>query len=120
MFPNLDLILLTLLHGSFVFFVLLLVIFIILSVLLIAFSLGLLSIFLFDLHQFSSVLSEYFKMAKDDLRLGIVLIILSLTHQAVDFVLVSQPWQKRKFGEFEVKAQQYSKRHYVHGLKTVQ
>lgn len=123
MFPNLDLILLTLLHGSFVIFVLLVVILTILLVLLIAFSLGLFSVFLLDLHHFSSILSEYFRMVKDDLQLGVVLFLISLTHQALDFVTVSKPWQKRsRLGQFGAKAQQYSKRyHYVHhGLKTVQ
>ena len=123
MFPNLDLILLTLLHGSFVIFVLLLVILTILLVLLIAFSLGLFSVFLLDLHHFSSILSEYFRMVKDDLQLGVVLFLISLTHQALDFVTVSKPWQKRsRLGQFGAKAQQYSKRHHYvhHGLKTVQ
>lgn len=120
MFPNLDLILLTLLHGSFVIFVLFVVILIMLLALLIAFSLGLFSLVLFDLHQFSSILAEYFKMVKGDLELGIVLVIISLTNQAVDFVTVSKPWQKRRLGEFEVKAKQYSKRNYIHGLKNVQ
>lgn len=96
MFPNLDLILLTLLHGSFVIFVLLLVILTILLVLLIAFSLGLFSVFLFDLHHFSSIIFE--------------------------FSNISKTWQKRRLGEFGAKAQQYSKRHHYvhHGLKTVQ
>ncbi|ESW33484.1 hypothetical protein PHAVU_001G073400 [Phaseolus vulgaris] len=122
MFPNLDLILLTLLHASFVIFVLLLVIFIILLLFSVAFFLGLSSVFLFDLHHFSSLLSQYFNMVKDDLELGGVLVLLSLTHQAVDFVTVSKPWQKRnKLGEFGGnKAQKYSKRHYIHGLKNVQ
>ena len=121
MFPNLDLILLTLLHASFVMFVLLLVIFIILLLFSILFFLGLSSLFLFDLHHFSSPLSQYFKMVKDDLQLGGVLLLISLTHQAVDFVTVSKPWQKRnRLREFGVKAQKYSKRHYIHGFKTLQ
>ncbi|KAK7293860.1 hypothetical protein RJT34_16737 [Clitoria ternatea] len=121
MFPNLDLILLTLLHGSFVFLVLLIIIFIILLVLLIAFSLGLFSLFLFDLHHVSSPLSECFNMVKGDLELGTILILISLTHQLVDFVFVSKQWQKRRVvSEFQVKAHQYSKRHYVHVLKNVQ
>ncbi|KAK7384986.1 hypothetical protein VNO78_30691 [Psophocarpus tetragonolobus] len=123
MFPNLDLILLTLLHGSFVIFVLFLIILITLLVLLFAFSLALFSVFLFDLHHFSTLLSQYFKMAKDDLHLGSVLILISLTHQALEFVTVPKPWQKRRLSEFEVKVHHYSSKrhHYIHhGLKNVQ
>ncbi|KAL2318210.1 hypothetical protein Fmac_032086 [Flemingia macrophylla] len=120
MYPNLDLILLTLLHGSFIIFVLLVAILTILLVLLVAFSLGLLSLFLFDLHNLALVLYEYFRIVKDDLELGVVLFIISLTHQAVEFVTDSKPWRKRRLlGEFEVKAQQCSKRHYVHGFKNL-
>lgn len=121
MFPNLDLILLTLLHGSFVFFVLLIVIFILFAILLLAFSLAIFSAFLLDLHHFSSVLSGYLEIVKGDLQLGMVLILLSLIHQAVDFASVSKPpFHKRKFDhKFEVKAQQYSTSH-IHVLKTIQ
>ncbi|CAJ1972249.1 unnamed protein product [Sphenostylis stenocarpa] len=121
MFPNSDLILLTLLHASFVISLLLLGILITLLLLSIAFFLGLFLLFLFDLHHFSSLLSQYFEMLKGDLELGVVLLLISLTHQALDFVTVSKPWQKRsRLREFGVKAQQYSKRHYIHGFNNVQ
>jgi len=116
MFPNLDLILLTLLHASFVIFVLLLLIFIIFFLLSLAFFLALSSLFLFDFHHCSSLLSQYFNMVKDDLQLALVLLIVFFTHQALDFVTVSKPWHKRnRLGEFGVKPQKCSKRYHIHG-----
>ncbi|KAK7261587.1 hypothetical protein RIF29_27901 [Crotalaria pallida] len=109
MLPNLDLILLSFLHASFISFVLLIAIFIILLALLFAFSLALLSISLYDLHHFCSEICEYFIIVKGDLQLGMALILVSLVHQAVNFFFVSKPWPKRKVDEFEViKAQQFS------------
>lgn len=119
MFPNLDLILLALLHASFVFFLLLIVIIILFFFLLFAFSLALLSIFLLDLHHYFYVVYEYFEIVKGDLELGLVLILISLIHRGVEFFLVSKPIHKRKFDRFEVKAQQYSTSH-NHILKTIQ
>lgn len=119
MLPNLDLIILAILHASLISFVLLSVIFIILLALLVAFFLALLLLSLFDMHHCSLILYEYLKMVKDDLQLGMVLILVSLINQAVDFVLVSKPWHKRKVDEFEVKAQKYSTSS-IHVFKTVQ
>jgi hypothetical protein len=95
MFPNLDLILLALLHASFVFFVLLIVIIILFFILLLTFSLALLSIFLLDLHHYFCVFYEYFEFIKGDLELGLVLILISLIHHGVDSFLVSKPRHKR-------------------------
>jgi hypothetical protein len=119
MFPNLDLILLALLHASFVFFVLLIVIIILFFLLLLTFSLALLSIFLLDLHHYFCIFYEYFEFIKGDLELGLVLILISLIHHGVDSFLVSKPRHKRKYDKFEVKAQQYSPSH-IHVLKTIQ
>ncbi|WVY89244.1 hypothetical protein V8G54_034758 [Vigna mungo] len=121
MFPNLDLILLTLLHASFVIFLLLLLIFIIFFLLSLAFFLALSSLFLFDFHHFSSLLSQYFKMLKDDLQLALLLLLLFLTHQALDFLTVSKPWQKRNsLAEFRLKPHKSSKRYHIHCFKTLQ
>ena len=117
MLPNLDLILLTILHASFICCVLLVVIFIILLALLVALSLAISSIILLDLHDFSSILSELFKMVMDDLELGMALILVSLIDQAVGFVLGSKHRHKHKNDEFELKAR-YSTRP-IHVLKTV-
>ncbi|KAF7830123.1 putative beta-1,4-xylosyltransferase IRX9H [Senna tora] len=101
MLPNLDLILLALLHASLIACVLLMVIFIILLGLLVAFSFGLLLVFVFEVQGFSLALSEYLEMAKDDLKLGMVLVFVFLLHQAVSFVLDSKP--KGKALEFKGK-----------------
>lgn len=119
MFPNLDLILLALLYASFVFFLLLIVIIILFFFLLFVFSIALFSIFLIDLHHYLYVVYEYFEIVKGDLKLGFVLILISLIQRGVEFFLVSKPIHKRKFDRFEVKAQQYSTSH-NHIMKTIQ
>lgn len=119
MFPNLDLILIALLHASFVFFVLLIAIIILFFLLLLAFCIVLLTIFLLDLHHYFSMVFGYFEIIKGDLELGVVLILISLIHHVVDFFLISKPNHKRKFDKFDVKAHQYSTSH-IHVLKTIQ
>ncbi|RHN77700.1 hypothetical protein MtrunA17_Chr1g0157591 [Medicago truncatula] len=119
MFQNIDLILLALLHASFVFFVLLIAIIILFFLLLLTFSLALLTIFLLDLYNYFSILYEYFEIVKGDLEMGLVLIVISIIHHGVDFFLVSKPSHKRKFDKFEVKDQQSFTSH-IHVLKTIQ
>ncbi|KAL1353095.1 hypothetical protein AAHE18_06G213600 [Arachis hypogaea] len=91
MFFWLNLILLTLVHASLICCVLLLVISTILLVLFAALSLALSSMIIFDLHEFSSsIMLEHLKMAKDDIELGVVLIVVYLIQQGVGFVLSSK------------------------------
>ncbi|KAE9588140.1 hypothetical protein Lalb_Chr22g0352241 [Lupinus albus] len=120
MLSNLDLILLSFFHASFICFILLIIIFIILLALLVSSSFALLSISLLDLHHFSSLLCEYFKMVKGDLELGIVLTFIYLIKQALNYFLVSKPWPRSMVNEFQViKAQQYSTSSSIHVLKTI-
>ncbi|KAI4337488.1 hypothetical protein L6164_015898 [Bauhinia variegata] len=91
MLPNLDLILIALLHASFIACALLMVILIILFGLLLAFSLAVLSVSLFDLLHFFPVFSVYFSMVKDDIEFGLILIFLRLLQQAVAFASGSTP-----------------------------
>ncbi|KAJ7958571.1 Protein Tat like [Quillaja saponaria] len=116
MLPNLDLVILALLHASFIAFTLHIIIFIILIALLFAFFIALLSVFIFDLNQFSSLVSPYFEILKDDLQLGMVLILLQLINQAVRIGLTSKPWFERKVSEFKLNARHFIS--HVHGLKT--
>lgn len=59
--------------------------------------------FVLDLQDYSSEFSVYLEMAKDDLKLGIVLVFLYLMHQAVSFASDSKPWLKSKCKALEVK-----------------
>lgn len=71
--------------------------------LLAAFSFGLLLVLVSDLRDFSSAVSEYSEMVKDDIKLAIVLVFAYLMYQAVGFVLDSKPWLKSKAREFKGK-----------------
>ena len=91
MVPNLDLILLAFLHGSFISFLLLLLLFLTLISLLLSFFLALFSILLIDSCHIYSLLSQYFGTLWANLQLGCKLILLALTHLFVTLVLALKP-----------------------------
>ncbi|PQM34221.1 hypothetical protein Pyn_29535 [Prunus yedoensis var. nudiflora] len=103
--PNLDLIILALLHGSFIAGFLLLVTSVMLTALLLAFSLGLVSILINDLCYISLLFSFYFEtILKHNLELGFVLIVCKLLHHAVRIILASKPFLERKISQLKAKA----------------
>ncbi|CAB4266497.1 unnamed protein product [Prunus armeniaca] len=79
--PNLDLIILALLHSLFIAGFLLLVTSVMLTAFLLAFSLGL-----------------------HNLELGFVLIVCKLLHHAVRIILASKPFLERKISQLKAKA----------------
>lgn len=105
MVPNLDLILLAFLFGSFIACVLLAVIFVILIVLLLAFSLTLFSIVIIDLHDVYSFSSQYIVSLDENFQLGAALILYMLMYYAIHVILAWKPLLERKVSEFKVKAQ---------------
>ncbi|KAL4603407.1 hypothetical protein ACB092_10G122200 [Castanea dentata] len=90
MIPNLDLILVAFLHGSFIACVLLVVISVILIGLLFSFSLTLFSIVIIDLYDVFSMCSMHYVTLKDNLELGLVLILYMVMQHAVSLVLASK------------------------------
>ncbi|KAK9946671.1 hypothetical protein M0R45_012121 [Rubus argutus] len=91
--PNLDLILLAFLHGSFIACVLLLVISVILTGLLFALSFGLVSIVVNDLYNISLLSSFYFEsVIEPNLELGFTLVVCTILHCAVGIIVASTPF----------------------------
>lgn len=90
MIPNLDLILVAFLHGSFIACVLLVVISVILIGLLFSFFLTLFSIVIIDLYDVFSMCSMHYVTLKANLELGLVLILYIVMQQAVSLVLASK------------------------------
>lgn len=87
MVPNLDLIALAFLHGSFIALVLLVIIFVVLVVLLLSSSLALFSVFLGDLRDAYSVLSQYYEEGKAEIELGVWLMVYGVIAVGIDVVL---------------------------------
>ncbi|KAJ6295568.1 hypothetical protein OIU78_023568 [Salix suchowensis] len=105
MVPNLDLIILTFLHGCFIASVLLVVISAILIALVLAFSLALFSISIIDLHGvFSSVSRLMILPLKENLKLGLALLVVTIMYYAIGVVLASKPLYDRMVSEFKSKA----------------
>ncbi|XAR70868.1 hypothetical protein NMG60_11027902 [Bertholletia excelsa] len=104
MVPNLDLILLSLLHGSFISCILLLFVFVIMICLLLAFFITLLSIILIDSYDIFSTLSLYFHNLRANIELGFVLVLVTLVHVLVKGALASKPWFERVSADLEDKA----------------
>ncbi|KAM7493306.1 hypothetical protein LguiB_027915 [Lonicera macranthoides] len=92
MVPNLDLILLALLHGSFISCVLILVLFIILMALLLAFSIGALSIVVIDSFDLFSLISRCVATLRANIELGFVLILVTAMHFIINAAIASKPW----------------------------
>ncbi|KAM7490422.1 hypothetical protein LguiA_033343 [Lonicera macranthoides] len=92
MVPNLDLILLALLHGSFISCVLILVLFIILMALLLAFSIGALSIVVIDSFDLFSLISRYVATLRANIELGFILILVTAMHFIINAAIASKPW----------------------------
>ncbi|KAJ0030801.1 hypothetical protein Pint_12817 [Pistacia integerrima] len=90
-----DLILLAFLHGSFIAFVLLLLVFLIVILMSLAFSLSLLSIIAIDLSTVYSTSSPYFETVEADLELGFFLFLCMILRYAIDIVSASQSWLQR-------------------------
>lgn len=104
MVSNLDLIILALLHGSFISFALLLVVVIILISLLAAFSITLFFIILFYLYDIFLTCSLYFEIViKSNLELSFVFIIIKLMYYLVVNVLALKPLVNHMVSEFKVK-----------------
>lgn len=91
MLPNLELFLLALLHASLVSCVLLLCIFLALVGLLTAAVLTLLSVFLIDVYDRMPLVLFSFSVLCDNLKLGLILVILMVTHLAVNIGLTISP-----------------------------
>uniref|UniRef100_A0A6N2NHX1 Uncharacterized protein n=1 Tax=Salix viminalis TaxID=40686 RepID=A0A6N2NHX1_SALVM len=104
MVPNLDLIILTFLHGCFIACVLLVVISAISLALVLALSLALFSISIIDLHGvvFSSV-SRLILPLKENLKLGLALLVVTIMYYAIGVVLASKPLFDRMDSEFKSK-----------------
>ncbi|KAF9662227.1 hypothetical protein SADUNF_Sadunf18G0031300 [Salix dunnii] len=104
MVPNLDLIILASLHGCFIACVLLVVISAILSALVLAFSLALFSISIIDLHGVFSSVSRLILPLKENLKLGLALLVVMIMYYAIGVMLASKPLFKRMVSEFKVRA----------------
>lgn len=104
MVPNLDIILLAFLHGSFIAFVLLLLVFLIIILMLLASTLSLLSVIAIDLYAIFSICSPYFETVEADLHLGFVLILCMILRYGIAVVSASGPWLRRLVPEFKEKA----------------
>ncbi|KAJ6354525.1 hypothetical protein OIU77_005187 [Salix suchowensis] len=104
MVPNLDLIILTFLHGCFIACVLLVVISAILFALVLAFSLALFSISIIDLHGVFSSVSRLILPLKENLKLGLALLVVTIMNYAIGVVLASKPLYDRMVSEFKSKA----------------
>ncbi|KAA0038615.1 hypothetical protein E5676_scaffold455G005000 [Cucumis melo var. makuwa] len=87
MVPNLDLLALACLYGSFIALILLLVIFFLLIVLFLSSSLALFSVFVSDLYDAYSVMSLYYEDVKAEIELGLSLIMFGVMGFGVDVVL---------------------------------
>ncbi|KAM3735657.1 hypothetical protein ACB098_10G103300 [Castanea mollissima] len=106
MIPNLDLIVLVaFLHGSFIACALLVVISVILIGLLFSFSLTLFSIVIIDLYDVFSMCSMHYVTLKDNLELGLVLILYMVMQHAVSLVLASKRSVLNKIFQSNEKAQ---------------
>ncbi|KAM4074549.1 hypothetical protein ACJW30_10G101900 [Castanea mollissima] len=105
MIPNLDLILVAFLHGSFIACALLVVISVILIGLLFSFSLTLFSIVIIDLYDVFSMCSMHYVTLKDNLELGLVLILYMVMQHAVSLVLASKRSVLNKIFQSNEKAQ---------------
>ncbi|KAB1204378.1 hypothetical protein CJ030_MR8G014171 [Morella rubra] len=96
MIPNLDLLLLAFLYGSFIACVLLAVLSVILLSLCLAFSVTLFSIVVIDLHYVFSVCSLHYITLKANLQLGSVLILYIIMRYSVPMVLASKASLEQK------------------------
>ncbi|KAK4558911.1 hypothetical protein RGQ29_008246 [Quercus rubra] len=109
MIPNLDLILVAFLHGSFIACVLLVVISVILIGLLFSFFLTLFSIVIIDLYDVFSMCSMHYVTLKANLELGLVLILYIVMQQAVSLVLASKSSVLNKIFQSNEKARHVMK-----------
>ncbi|PSS17816.1 Protein Tat like [Actinidia chinensis var. chinensis] len=112
MVPNLDLILLAFLHGSFISCILLLVIFLTLICLLLAFSIALFSIVLIDSYHIFSLVSLYFGTLRANVEMGFAIGVFTLMHFMVNAALDSKPLVEGMVASFRLKAQ-----HVMHQIK---
>lgn len=109
MFPNMDLILLTLLYCSFISCALLLAIFVTFNGLMLAFFITLFSIVVIDVNDAFSLFSLYFVTVKANFELGFVVILWAVIHEAIVVMLVLKPLCERMVSEIKVKATQFIK-----------
>ncbi|KAI7993635.1 hypothetical protein ACSBR2_040369 [Camellia fascicularis] len=115
MVPNLDLILIAVLHGSFISCILLVFTFLMLICLLLAFSITLFSIVIIDSYDVFSMISLYFGTLRANVELGFVLVLFTLLHFMVNAGLASKPRVESMVANFKVKA-----RHVVDHIKDSQ
>lgn len=87
MIPNLDLIALACLYGSFIALILLIIIFFLLVMLFLSSSLALFSVFVGDLYDAYSVMSVYYEEVKAEIELGLCLMVYGVMGFGVDVVL---------------------------------
>lgn len=117
MIPNLDLLLLAFLYGSFIACVLLQVLSVILLSLCLAFSVTLFSIVLIDLHYVFSVCSLHYITLKANLQLGSVLILYIVMRYSVPMVLTSKASLEQKIYNIQKKRLGTSMPKTSHGSK---
>lgn len=104
MLPNLELILLLILHGSFIASILLLFTSLVLLALLLAFFLGLFSLVVIDLYDIFPLISWCFQTTKANLELGFVLILCVILRRVVNTILLSIPFFQRVLYRLKAKA----------------
>ncbi|KAK8547412.1 hypothetical protein V6N13_098122 [Hibiscus sabdariffa] len=91
MVPNLELILLAFLYGSFIACLLLLASFLILITLLLTFSLSIFSIVFIDIFNVFSLFSQFLGSMEADVELGFLLILCIFFQYAIAAASASKP-----------------------------
>uniref|UniRef100_A0A7N0RHE1 Uncharacterized protein n=1 Tax=Kalanchoe fedtschenkoi TaxID=63787 RepID=A0A7N0RHE1_KALFE len=94
--PHLDLLTLAMLHGFFISCILLLLVIFLIITLITGFFIATCSLIFIDFYSlFLSQSSFHFRSFKDDLKLGLVLLLIKLVHYCAFFILHRKPLAQR-------------------------